>query len=81
MSYDSPLFWDLVHQAEKDSVQSNKPLLLVLKQDHRKILAVITEDLDLPNIRLKNKGNTYYMYYLEDLLELDDGFWLVDEPL
>lgn len=77
LNNDSPLFWDLVTQSEKDSEQSNKPMLLVIKQDRKKILAVIKEDLDLPNIRLKKEDNTYYMYYLEDLLKLGDDFWLI----
>lgn len=76
LRYDSPDFWNLVKQSEKDSNQSGKPLLLIIKQDRKPALAVIKEDIDLPNMRLKKESTCYYMYFLDDLIGLPDEFWL-----
>jgi hypothetical protein len=76
---DSPMWRDLVEQSDKDSRKAKKPYILVLKQDHKPILATIKEFVEgIQCITITTKKDTLYMYLLSDLLKQPDSFWLTE---
>ena len=67
-------FYKFIKQASKDGKFAKKPWLLIYKKDRKKEIVVCIDPFPLQEIILV-KGK-YYVYLLEDVLELDDSKFL-----
>ena len=78
--------WDFLRQCEKDSKKCGRIPMLILKQDRKPILAFIPSNeaevttLTYTSICYKkdmfHSGDKWNIYKFEDLLELEDDFWI-----
>jgi hypothetical protein len=67
-------FYNFIKQASKDGKFANKPWLLIYKKDRKKDILICIDPFPIPEVILV-KGK-YYVYLLEDVLELDDSEFL-----